>query len=115
LQRTYGAAHTSAIPRHTCPYLHSDFPGHTGHFGAERGRFAHKNQQRSQKIDADFEIVLLIMNGLSAILRQFEWKITRGTGIRDQKGKDQGVEGRDFGLAVDLCFGDHGLSMRRRG
>jgi hypothetical protein len=21
----------------------------------------------------------------------------------------------DFGLAVDLCFGDHGISMRRKG
>jgi hypothetical protein len=40
-----------------------------GRFGAEKGRFAHKNQQKSQKIDVDFEVVLLIMNGLMVILR----------------------------------------------
>jgi hypothetical protein len=40
-----------------------------GGFGSKWGRFAHKNQQKSQKNDADFEVVLLIVNGLSGILR----------------------------------------------
>jgi len=42
-----------------------------GRFGAEKGHFAHKNQQKSQKIDVDFEVVLLILKWLSAILSQF--------------------------------------------
>jgi hypothetical protein len=41
-----------------------------GGFGSKLGRFANKNRKKSQKIDADFEVVLLILNGLSTILRQ---------------------------------------------
>jgi hypothetical protein len=38
-----------------------------GRFVCKKGRLAHKNQQKSQKIDVDFEIFLLILKWLSAI------------------------------------------------
>jgi hypothetical protein len=38
-----------------------------GGFGSKLGRFANKNRKKSQKIDADFEIVLLMTKELVAV------------------------------------------------
>jgi hypothetical protein len=47
--------------------------GQFGRFSGEMGPFSEKidkNRKKTRKIEVNFEVVLLIMNGLSAVLRQ---------------------------------------------